>query len=73
MIEVGLTFMDLSQEYRVVFKNDEKNRISIEPIGDFIRMPQLNEKIIIDNTYYIVTYIKEGQKRITLDLIRKDG
>lgn len=71
MIEVGDTFMDLAQEYKIVFKNEEKNRISIIPIGDFIRIPYLQEKIIIDNEYYKVTYIHQSTKRITLDLMRK--
>lgn len=72
LMETGFTFMDLSQEYKVIYKNDEKNRISIIPIGDFVRMPILKEKMVIDSDYYIVTYIHEGQKRITLEKIRKD-
>jgi len=73
MIEVGTTFMARGQEYRIVHKNEEKNRISIEPIGKITDILQLNEKLEIDNLFYKVMYIKEKQKRVALDLIRKVG
>lgn len=63
--------MNVSQEYRVIYKNKEKNRISIIPIGDFVRLPQIKEIIKINNDVYKVSYINSGQKRITLDLVRK--
>lgn len=69
MVDVGDTFMDLAQEYRVVHKNEEKNRISITPIGDFVRIPLLKERITINSQYYKVTYIHLGKGRITLELI----
>lgn len=71
MVDIDYTFMDTRQEYKVIYKNVEKNRIYIIPIGDDIRLPEIGEIIKINNDIYKVSYIHHGKKRITLDLVRK--
>ena len=70
MAEINDTFMSAGQEYKIVFKNVNKDRISIIPIGDSIKMPVTKEQMIIGTEYYKVTYIR-SDKRITLELIKK--
>lgn len=71
MVDIDYTFMDTRQEYKVIYKNIGKNRISIIPIGDDSRLPEIGEIIKINNDIYKVSYIHAGKKRITLDLVRK--
>lgn len=72
MIELGRIFMYLGQEYKIVFINEKKSRINIEPVitenTKNFRLPQINQKIVIDNTYeFKIVYVNEGKKRISLE------
>jgi len=70
IIEIGKTFMSNGIEYKTTYVDKKKKRINVEPIvGN--DLPHLNEAIIIENEPYIVTYINEGKKRVSLQLIEK--
>ena len=71
MIEEGTTFMTQGQEFRVVYKNEEKNRIAVQPIDKITWMPRINLLLLIENVYYKTIYIHSGKNRITLELVRK--
>ena len=62
MVEIGTTFMAVGQEYQVEFHNEGKNRMTVIPIGNEITYPPLNQKIIINDEYYRVTYIHHSRK-----------
>lgn len=72
MIEVGKAFMYLGQEYRVVYIDEKKGRVNIEPVDPEInktfKMPSIGQKIVVDNIYeFRVTYVHDGKKRISLE------
>ena len=68
--EIGKTFMSNGIEYKITYADEKKNRITIEPNNGEITYLNLNQPIIIDNENFIVTYINEGKKRISLQLIK---
>jgi len=70
MIEVGTNIMYLQQEYKITYLNNKDSRVIIEPIGEVTLPLQLNERITIDKELFIVTYINEGKKRISLTPIK---
>jgi len=79
MLEIGQTFMYSEKEYKIIFKNEKKDRLIIQPIvfgDDLIIYPKINEIIEIseldkfERIRFKVSYINEGQKRITLKSIK---
>lgn len=66
MLEIGKTFMYLGNEYRIITIDDKKNKINIERIGDNIHVPEIGEKIDIENKSYKVIYINNSKNRISV-------
>lgn len=64
---VGKTFMYLGIEYKIVFVNENKNRFNVELMDPESKLPSINDKIKFGNNTFIVTYVHEGKKRITLE------
>lgn len=71
MIELEKTFMYNGKEYRIININEKKSRINIEPIGEEIIFPEINERIEIENILFKVIYVNSGRKRITIEPIKK--
>lgn len=69
MIELEKTFMYNGKEYRIININEKKSRINIEPIGEEIIFPEINERIEIENILFKVIYVNSGRKRITIEQI----
>ena len=67
--DVGFTFMYDRYEYKVIHRNENKNRISIERLPGEIKQLSINEIIKIEGNIYRVSYINSGKERITLDLL----
>lgn len=66
MLELGKTFMYLGNEYKIITIDDKKNKINIERIGDNIHVPEINEKLDIENKTYKVIYFNGGKNRISI-------
>jgi len=66
MLELGKTFMYLGNEYKIITIDDKKNKINIERIGDNIHVPEINEKLDIENKTYKVIYFNAGKNRISI-------
>jgi len=71
MSEIGLIFMYMGNEFKIIHKDDKKNRINIEAIGDNYYLPEINDKIEIEKIIFKVIYVHKGKKRISLELVRK--
>lgn len=67
---IGKTFMYLGIEYKIVFINEKKERFNVELIDPKSKFPFINDKIKFGNKTFIVTYIHEGIKQITLTNIK---
>jgi len=66
-MEIGKVVMIMGNEYKVSFLNTKKGRIileALEPeyVGDF----EVNEKIIIENKWYIIHFFHNTKKRLTI-------
>jgi len=68
--EIGKAFMSNGVEYKVAYVDEKKQRITVEPI-EGKDLPHLNESIIIENEPYIVTYINEGKRRVSLTNLKR--
>lgn len=71
--DINSTFMYNGQEYKIVHKNYSKSRVIIEPIGKIKLSIELNDKIIINNIYFRIIYIRSTKKKlesISIELIK---
>lgn len=63
---MGKKFMYLGLEYEIIYINDQKKRLNIKPIKKDTNMPTIGQKFEIDMVPFLVTYIHEGKRSITL-------
>jgi hypothetical protein len=66
MVEIGKTFMYLGNEYKIITNDEKKNKINIERIGDNIHIPEIGEKLDIENKTFKVIYFNAGRNRISI-------
>jgi len=60
------TFMYLGIEYRIIYINEKKKRLNVEPVNEIKTFPRIGQRIEIERIPFTVTYIHEGKKSITL-------
>ena len=70
MIEIGLkvgdTFLMREMEFKVVIVDKKKNRIGAIKISDVLAIIGINDRFLIGDTSYIVTYVKDKSKYVSL-------
>jgi len=64
--ELNKTFFIKDKEYKINFIKEGSGRFSADPhTKEGTYVPQINDRFMIDNASFIVTYVHSTKKRIT--------
>jgi len=75
--ELGKSFFIKNVEYKVSFKTEKSNKFNAEPVDEKSSKlpddisPKINDKFMIDNQSYMVTYINYTVNKKEINVIKR--